>query len=237
MAESGALLKTSIRCFFFRSRRRRTSAKPLAVLVQESSLGKIGIQDRDQTGAGRQLAQRDGRSKSIRYGLNSSPAGRLSGARFYFFCAIQARTRSSNTSSYDKPGLMEITHSTAAHEPLAAIGDKEKYYKTVEGSSPRPKMRRSRIPAVPAVLTFANGDAEEDLRVRLWFTGSRLPLNRQGLTVRIAPAATCLGAATRIVSTMSRIGIFGADRPCWTIVKRLVDVITDLIGVVIVTFC
>jgi len=97
------------------------------VLVQES-LGQIGINDRDQTRFRRQLAQRDGK-KSMPLMVNFFSAGSTIPSTSSFWC-YSGQNAIFNTPSYVNPDMDALIDGARA---AAAVGDKEKYSRNVEG--------------------------------------------------------------------------------------------------------
>ena len=165
--------------------------EPIAVLVQES-LGQIGIKTTINKVPGANWRSEMAK-KSMPLMVNFF-SGWLDYPEYFFFWCYSGQNAIFNTPSYVNADMDVLIDGARA---AAAIGDKEKYAKDVEGLHLQGLQRSAADSAVPAVPQ--RRDAEEHLRLRLLVPpAARLPLDRQGVSAdRGVGRATAVSGALR----------------------------------------
>jgi peptide/nickel transport system substrate-binding protein len=152
-------------------------SEPTSVLVQES-LAQIGIKTTINKVPGANWRSEMAK-KTMPLMLNFF-SGWLDYPEYFFFWCYSGQNAIFNTPSYVNPDMDALIDGARA---AAAIGDKEKYAKDVEGFISKAYNEVPRIPVVSAVSQRRH--AEEHLRLRLLVpSATRLPLDRQGLKAR-----------------------------------------------------
>jgi len=183
--------QTSNDCLLRSRIRRRHLAKPNRVCAGKPRQDDRH-QDRDQQGAGRQMAPARWRRKSMPPDDGQLLSGwpRLSRVFLFFWCD-SAQNAIFTTTTAIKTGHGTSSSTAGARPP--PLGDKEKYSKDVDGSSHKWRLPTSEAARAFRVFQrFSTRDATKRKNISGYVTGAhgaRLPLNRQGLTRASAPAA------------------------------------------------